>query len=191
VIGGERVFTEEKIRSINPAHPEQVVGVFQKAGPAEVEPAMRAALSAFGSWSRTPVEDRAQLLQRVAALIRRHKHEFSAWMVFEVGKNWAEADADTAETLDFWRILCARGDALRACRTAGAIGGRARLPVVHPAGSGGGDSAVELPGRDHGGHDDGRDCVREYGDSEPSSDSPAICRFFVDLLTEADCRTEW
>ena len=24
-----------------------------------------------------------------------------AWMMFEVGKNWAEADADTAETIDF------------------------------------------------------------------------------------------
>jgi 1-pyrroline-5-carboxylate dehydrogenase len=33
--------------------------------------------------------------------MRRRKHEFSATMVLEVGKSWAEADADTAEAIDF------------------------------------------------------------------------------------------
>src|SRR5258708_26739893 len=33
--------------------------------------------------------------------MRRRKHEFSAWMVFEIGKSWAEADSDTAEAIDF------------------------------------------------------------------------------------------
>ena len=59
---------------------------------------MKAALKAFESWSRTPVEERASLLFRAADIIRRRKHEFSAWMIFEVSKNYAEADADIAET---------------------------------------------------------------------------------------------
>ena len=33
--------------------------------------------------------------------MRKRKHEFSAWMVYEVGKSWVEADADTAEAIDF------------------------------------------------------------------------------------------
>ena len=33
--------------------------------------------------------------------MRRRKHEFSAMMVLEVGKSWDEADADTAEAIDF------------------------------------------------------------------------------------------
>ena len=33
--------------------------------------------------------------------MRERKHEFSATMVYEVGKTWPEADADTAEAIDF------------------------------------------------------------------------------------------
>ena len=105
IIGGKTVTTKDKIRSINPANPHELVGLFQKAGKEEVEPAMKAALKAFETWSRTPVEERANLLFRVAEIIRRRKHEFSAWMIFEVSKNYAEADADIAELIDFLRVL--------------------------------------------------------------------------------------
>src|SRR5438876_9711266 len=101
VIGGKRVKTSDKIKSINPAKPSQVVGLHQKAGKEHVEPAMNAALRAFETWSRTSVEERASLLFRVGDLLRERKFEFSAWMVFEVSKNWAEADGDVAETNDF------------------------------------------------------------------------------------------
>ena len=101
IIGGKRIRTEDKIQSINPAIPSQVVGVHQKAGREHVEPALQAALEAFRSWSRTPVEERASLLFRVADLLRERKFEFCAWLIFEVSKNWAEADADIAETIDF------------------------------------------------------------------------------------------
>jgi 1-pyrroline-5-carboxylate dehydrogenase len=101
VIGGHRVRTEAKVQSINPSHPEQVVGTFQKAGAEDVPVAMNAALQAYESWSRTPVQERAELLFRVAHTLRERKFEWAAWLVFEVGKNWAEADADVAETIDF------------------------------------------------------------------------------------------
>jgi 1-pyrroline-5-carboxylate dehydrogenase len=101
VVGGHRVRTVAKSKSINPSHPEQVVGIFQKAGAEDVPAAIAAAQKAFESWSRTPVETRATLLFRVAQALRERKFEWSAWLVFEVGKNWAEADADVAETIDF------------------------------------------------------------------------------------------
>src|SRR5690349_16807045 len=101
IIGGKRVKTADKIKSLNPAKPSQIVGLHQKAGKDQVQPAMQAALRAFESWSRTPVEERAGLLFRVAEIIRDRKFEFGSWMVFEVGKNWGEADADIAETIDF------------------------------------------------------------------------------------------
>src|SRR5258708_38717081 len=47
VIGGRRIRTTEKIRSLNPADPSQVVGIDQKAGRGHIEPAMTAALNAF------------------------------------------------------------------------------------------------------------------------------------------------
>src|SRR5579864_7407983 len=101
IIGGKRVKTTDKIKSLNPAKPSQVVGLHQKAGKEHVEPAMKSALAAFESWSRTTVEERAGLVFRVADLIRQRKMEFMAWLVFEVSKNWAEDDADITETIDF------------------------------------------------------------------------------------------
>src|SRR5207237_4977628 len=101
VIGGRHVKTQDKIKSLNPARPSEVVGLHQKAGAEHVEPAIQAALKAFESWSRTSVEERAALLFRLADILRERKFELAAWMVFEVGKNWAEADADIAELIDF------------------------------------------------------------------------------------------
>jgi 1-pyrroline-5-carboxylate dehydrogenase len=101
VIGGKQLKTAGKIFSMNPAHPAEVIGVHQRAGAEHVEEAMQAAQAAFASWSRTPVQERADLLFRAAALIRERSFEFCAWLTFEVGKNWAEADADVGETIDF------------------------------------------------------------------------------------------
>src|SRR5262244_1713823 len=71
IIGGKRVKTADKIKSINPAKPSQVVGIHQKAGKEHVEPAMSAALKAYESWSRTSIEERAGLLFRVADIMRQ------------------------------------------------------------------------------------------------------------------------
>ena len=101
IIGGHREKTSGKITSLNPARPAQIVGIHQKAGAEHAQEAMDAALRAFHSWSRVPVEVRASLLLNAAAIIRERKFEFSAWLTYEVGKNWAEADADVAETIDF------------------------------------------------------------------------------------------
>src|SRR5215469_4731321 len=70
IIGGERVRTGDKIKSLNPAKPAQVVGVHQKAGAEHAEKAMAAALRAFEFWSRASTEERASLLLNAAALIR-------------------------------------------------------------------------------------------------------------------------
>jgi len=101
VIGGRRLRTPGKILSTNPAHPSQVVGVHQRAEAEHAEAAVDAAHTAFLTWSRVPVAERADLLLRAAARVRARSYEFCAWLTFEVGKNWAEADADVGETIDF------------------------------------------------------------------------------------------
>jgi 1-pyrroline-5-carboxylate dehydrogenase len=101
VIGGQRITTEDKFDSINPANRTQVVGRFQKATKELANRAVETAHETFKTWSATPAAERTDLLFRVAALMRQRKHELSAWMIHEVGKNWAEADGDTAEAIDF------------------------------------------------------------------------------------------
>ena len=90
-----------KLESINPANRTQVVGRFQKATKDLATRAVDSANEAFKTWRNTSPTERADLLFRVAAMIRERKHEFSAWMVYEVAKTWAEADGDTAEAIDF------------------------------------------------------------------------------------------
>jgi len=101
VIGGERVTTRDKFRSLNPSDPNQVVGVFQKGGEAEARRAVEVADKAFSWWRFVPAHERASVLLRAAAAMRRRRHELNALLMLEVGKSWAEADADTAEAIDF------------------------------------------------------------------------------------------
>lgn len=100
-IGGRKVMTEAKEVSINPGDISQVIGRVSQASIEDAEEALQAALQAFESWKKVPARDRAEFLFKAAELMRRRKHEFSAWMVYESGKNWSEADADTAEAIDF------------------------------------------------------------------------------------------
>src|SRR5436190_15532998 len=101
VIGGERISTEGKLESINPANRTQVVGRFSKATKELATRAVDTAFETFKTWRNRPAQERVDLLFRVAGIMRERKHELSAWMIHEVGKTWAEADGDTAEAIDF------------------------------------------------------------------------------------------
>lgn len=101
VIGGERMTTDDKIVSINPANKSEVIGRVSKASRELAEKAMDTAVEAFQTWRKVKPEVRADVLFKAAAIVRRRKHEFSALLVKEAGKPWNEADADTAEAIDF------------------------------------------------------------------------------------------
>jgi len=101
VIAGDRIMTTDRIRSINPADPRELVGEVGKATRELADQAMGAAQQAFEHWRRVDPKARARVLLRAARLMRERKHEFSATMVVEIGKTWLEADGDTAEAIDF------------------------------------------------------------------------------------------
>ncbi|MFC5448684.1 L-glutamate gamma-semialdehyde dehydrogenase [Paenibacillus aestuarii] len=100
-IGAEKVFTDAKITSINPGHVDEVIGYVSKADQALAEKAMQVALETFETWKKVPARERAEYLFKAAKLMRERKHEFSALMLLESGKNYVEADVDTAEAIDF------------------------------------------------------------------------------------------
>lgn len=101
IIGNDPIFTEQKIRSINPGNINELVGSVSKANRDLAEQAMDVAIRTFESWKRVSPTERAEYLFKAAALMREQKHVFSSWLVVESGKNWGEADADTAEAIDF------------------------------------------------------------------------------------------
>jgi len=100
-IGSKEAGAAKHFESVNPAKKTQVIGRFPEASSEDAERAVEAAHKAFPTWSRTPAADRVQLLVRIAGILRKRKHEFSAMMVLEESKSWPEADGDTAEAIDF------------------------------------------------------------------------------------------
>jgi 1-pyrroline-5-carboxylate dehydrogenase len=185
VIGGRRLKTAAKIKSINPAKPSEVVGVFQKAGREEVEPAMNAALKAFETWSRVPVEERVQLLLRTAKIIRDRKHEFAAWMVFEVAKNWAEADADIAELIDFLEFYASEALRLSKAETPIQLPGERDMLKYIPLGVGIVIPPWNFPGAIMAGMTAASIVCGNTVIVKPSTDSPAIAAKFFEALEEA------
>jgi len=100
-IGGEYTATGDKLISVNPSNPQEVVGVHHKATAALANRAVESAYAAFAKWSRTPAEERVRMVVDVAGILRRRKLEFDAWLVYEAGKTWPEAEADVSEAIDF------------------------------------------------------------------------------------------
>jgi len=101
IIDGKSSITEKKTNSINPANPQEIIGIFQKAGKQEAEHAIESAAKAFETWKHVPAERRAKYLLDAAKICRKRRFEINAWMISETGKNYAEADADTCEGIDF------------------------------------------------------------------------------------------
>jgi 1-pyrroline-5-carboxylate dehydrogenase len=101
LVGGKKIKTAEKLKSYNPAHSSEVVGVFQKGTEDIALKALDNGWKTFETWKTTPAAKRAQLAFKAAKIMRRRRFEVNAWMILEAGKSWVEADADTAEAIDF------------------------------------------------------------------------------------------
>jgi 1-pyrroline-5-carboxylate dehydrogenase len=185
VIGGERVRTTGKIESRNPAKPSQIVGIHQKAGAEHAEQAMQAALKAFETWQHTPVEERASLLLNAAHIIRERKFEFCAWLTYEVGKNWAEADADVAETIDFLEFYAREALRLSKATTPIQLPGERNQLLYIPLGVGAVIPPWNFPFAIMAGMTSAAIVTGNTVILKPSSDSPTIAARFVDVLEEA------
>ncbi len=101
IIDGERIFTDESIVSHNPARPQEVVGRFSKGTVNHAQQALDSASAAFEKWKNVSANKRVEIVMKAASIARKRRYEINAWMVLEVGKNYLEADADTAEAIDF------------------------------------------------------------------------------------------
>jgi 1-pyrroline-5-carboxylate dehydrogenase len=185
VIGGKRVRTAEKIQSVNPAKPSEVIGVHQRAEAEHAEPAMEAALAAFPAWSRTPVAERVELLLRVSQLISDRKFTLCAWLTYEVGKNWAEADADVAECIDFLQFYAREALKLDAATTPIPFPGERNQLRYVPLGVGAVIPPWNFPFAIMAGMTAAAIVTGNTVILKPSPDAPTIAAKFYELLEEA------
>ena len=184
IIGGQRVKTTDKIQSLNPSRPSQIVGLHQKAGKEHVEPAIQAALKAFESWKYTSIEERASLLFRAADRMRERKMDYMAWLLFEVSKNWGEADADISETIDFCEFYAR--EALRFAQSKPPVQMPGEYDSLHyiPLGVGAVIPPWNFPCAIMAGMTVASIVSGNTVILKPSSDSPTIAAKFVELLEE-------
>ncbi|HYB54437.1 MAG TPA: L-glutamate gamma-semialdehyde dehydrogenase [Thermoanaerobaculia bacterium] len=112
LIGGKWSGSAKTFESVNPCEPKQVIGRFPSGTVADAGRALDAATKAFPAWSRFSPQERAAVVLKIAAILRRRKHDFSAMMVLEESKSWPEADGDTAEAIDFCEFYAREAERL-------------------------------------------------------------------------------
>ena len=184
IIGGQRVRSETSFASNNPARPSQRIGNHPEATPAQVEQAIQAAEKAFASWSRVSPLDRADLLLRAAALIRERHFDFCAWLTYEVGKNWAEADADVGECIDFLEFYAREALRLAAAATPIQFPGERNMLRYVPLGPGAVIPPWNFPFAIMAGMTAAAIVCGNTVVLKPSPDAPTIAARFVALLQE-------
>ena len=136
IIGGEKVYAQEVMESLNPSDSREVIGRVSKAKPEHAEMALDAASKAFSSWQYTTADERARYLFAAAEIMRKIRYELVALEVFEVGKNWKEADADVAEAIDYLNYYACEMLRLKEPRILQHIPGETNEYIYRPRGVG-------------------------------------------------------
>ncbi len=184
VIDGRKIETEKKIRSLNPANPQEVIGLTSAASKEQANEAIEAAARAFESWRRLTLQERAAYLFKVGAALRRRRFEYDALLVLEVGKSWVEADGDIAEAIDFVEYYAREALRYGAPQPVVPIEGERNELIYIPLGVG----AVIPPWNFAGAIMIGMTSAAIVAGNtvvlKPSSDSAVIAAWFVDLLHE-------
>ncbi|MBV9647176.1 MAG: L-glutamate gamma-semialdehyde dehydrogenase [Candidatus Eremiobacteraeota bacterium] len=182
IIDGKPVETEKRIVSYNPAHPDEIVGTVGSATLGQANTAIETAAKRFESWRRLSAHERAQYLLDAAEVVRNKRDDFNALLIGEVGKSWVEADADTAEAIDFLEFYAR--EALRYAEPPPLVpvrGEENRLEYI-PLGVG-----VVIPPWNFAfaimaGMTSAAIVAGNTVVLKPSSDSPVIAAWFVDVL---------
>jgi len=185
VVNGETIPTTTEIVSTNPANPSQVIGRHAEALPEHVDHAVETAQAAFASWSKVPSPERVALLRRAAQLIRDRHFEFCAWLSWEVGKNFAEADADVGETIDFLEFYALEAEKLAAATTPIQYPGETNKLRYIPLGVGAVIPPWNFPLAIMAGMTAASIVTGNTVVLKPSPDAPTIAARFLTLMHEA------
>jgi RHH-type transcriptional regulator, proline utilization regulon repressor / proline dehydrogenase / delta 1-pyrroline-5-carboxylate dehydrogenase len=134
IINGKEILTEDRMASVNPVAPTEVVGHVCQAGIEQIQAAIGAAKAAFPAWRARSPEERANFLLAAAEIARQRIHELSAWQVLEVGKQWDQAHADVGEAIDFLEYYAREIVRIGTPRRMGRAPGEMNLAFYQPKG---------------------------------------------------------
>ncbi len=185
VIGGKKLRTAQKFSSYNPSNKDQVVGTFYKGTKELADKAIKEAAKKFETWKDVPAEKRASYLFKAAEICRKKRYEINAWMIFEAGKSYVEADADTAEAIDFLEFY--GREALRYAKEQPItpVKGEKNKLVYIPLGVGVAVPPWNFPFAIMVGITSAALVSGNTVVLKPSSDTPMMGKLFYDIITEA------
>ena len=106
IIGGKRIKTDSKGTCVLPHNHSHVLAEYSKAGSAEVNQAIEAALEARKKWSSLPWQERASIFLKAADLLAGpYRAKVNAAAMLNMSKNVFQAEIDSAcELIDFFRF---------------------------------------------------------------------------------------
>ncbi len=185
LIGGERRTSSSKFESFNPSQPSEVVGVHQKGTEQDAREAIEAAYEFFPNWAAVPMQERAEMLLRTAAILRERKFEFDAWLVYEAGKTWAEAEAEVAEAIDFCEYYARQALKLAEPEPVVQLSGERDLMIYLPLGVGVVIPPWNFPLAIMAGMTAAALVVGNTVVLKPSSETPTVAAKFAEALLEA------
>ena len=185
VIGGKKLRSKDKIVSYNPADKGAVVAKFFKGTKDIANRAVETAYKKFSEWKYVPAEKRAGYLFKAAAIARRKRFEINAWMIYETGKNYTEADADTAEAIDFLEFYAREMLRYASKQPLTPVKGEKNELVYIPLGVGVSIPPWNFPFAILVGMTSAAVVTGNTVVLKPSSDSPMMGKVFYDIMKEA------
>jgi 1-pyrroline-5-carboxylate dehydrogenase len=185
LIAGERRKSSDKFESVNPSRPSEVIGIHQKASEQDAREAVESAYAYFPTWSALPMEERVEMLLHAASIFRERRFEFNAWLVYEAGKTWAEAEAEIAEAIDFCEYYARQAMKLAKPDPVVQLPGERDEMVYLPLGVGVVIPPWNFPLAIMVGMTTAALVVGNTVVLKPSSETPTIAAKFADLLLEA------
>lgn len=99
-----RVAKQDEVYQVtSPANHQDVIGESISASEDDMLQMLGRAQSAFDAWSHREIEDRAQILEKIADLLLAHQAELMVLTMREAGKVLTDAIAEIREAVDFCR----------------------------------------------------------------------------------------
>lgn len=98
-----------EFKNTNPAHPEQILGIFRNSTRDEVKEAINAASDAFYEWSQLPAPERGDYLYKVSLEIDKNFEDLAKTLTLDEGKTLESARGEIARGRDIFRYFGSSG----------------------------------------------------------------------------------
>ena len=144
-----------------------------------------AAAKIFPQWAKTPVEERARLLEKTADLLEEKQHEAIFLLVHEAGKTVPDAVAEVREAADFCRYYAAEARRIMPLETLAGPTGESNQIGLYPRGVFGCISPWNFPLAIFAGQVTAALATGNCVIAKPAKQTPAIADFAVKIMHEA------